>query len=137
MGQQVSQKLGNLFNEFNRLGERPNIAGHGWVAAGKVLETWNVVGVGQKSDIENQVTIGWNALTKPETCHINQNLRFLVLAAELLADEIPEFVDREFRGINDEVGHRPDGSQLGPLGADALGNRSSRPQRMRPAGLAK
>ena len=57
--------------------------------------------------------------------------------AEALPDEIPQLVNRELGGVDDQVRHGADGRELRALGPDAAADRSVRAERMRAARLAE
>src|ERR1700681_1444174 len=50
---------------------------------------------------------------------LRSDVRLVAPAAESLSDEFAELVHCELGSVDDQVGHGADGSQLGPLGADA------------------
>ena len=135
--QQIDQQLRDAVDEFDGLRKRPDVARHAGVAAGQLLELRNVVRVGQKADVEDQVAIGGHAVTVAEAGHVDHDLRFFALAHELLADEIAQLVNRELRGIDGQVRQLADGREHLALLADALADGLAGAERMRPARLAE
>src|SRR5262249_52755128 len=71
------------------------------------------------------------------TGHIDHDFRLRTLALEFLADEFPQFVDRKFRSVDDQVGHGANRRELLPLGEDAPADRLVSAARMPPPGLAE
>src|SRR5437773_4748080 len=90
--------------------------------AGEFLETGNVIGVGKKADIEDQIAIGGNAVSIAEAGQVDHDLGFFFGAAKLFLDEIPELVDRELGSVDGEIGQAPDGRKQLPLQTNALGD---------------
>src|SRR5439155_702827 len=84
--QQIDQKVGDALDELDGLRERSDIARDFGIAAGKLLERWNVIGIGEEPDIENQVAIGRHAMAVAEAGDIHHDLGFFALAAEFFHD---------------------------------------------------
>src|ERR1051326_5599384 len=105
MRQEVNQKLGNALDKFDGLRKRPDILGNRGISPGKLLETGDVIRVGEKSHIEDQVAVLWKAVAKPEAVYVNHDVRLAAAAAELFFHERPQLVDSELRRIDDEIRH--------------------------------
>ena len=134
-----NQKIKQAFDaaqKFARLRERPDVARHALVLAGKTPQLRNKMGIRQKAHIENQVGVHRHAVAIAETHERNQQ-RLLPARAETLRDELAEFVNIESRCINHEVRDFPDGRhQLAFLAkADAHGLVMA--ERMRPTRFTK
>src|SRR5205814_390444 len=99
----------------------------------KILESGNVVRVGQKTHVEHQVAIRRHTPAVPETDDVNHDVGFVPPPAETLLDKLAQVVDREFRGIDEQVRYGPDRLQLRPLREYTPGDAPSRAQRVRPA----
>src|SRR5438874_4466417 len=88
MREKVGEQIGNALHELGGLGEGPNIAGHSGIAAGEILESRDVVRVGQKSNVEHQVAILRYAVAEAEAVDVNHDVRFVAAAAEVFADKV-------------------------------------------------
>src|SRR5579885_607797 len=102
-----------------------------------MLETRNIVRVWQESDVKHQVAIGWNAVPVSKARDVDHDLRSLALSAEPFPDEFPKLMNREFRGIDDQVGHGPDWSEFGAFRVDALKDGPVGSEWMRPPRFAE
>src|SRR5437764_4627365 len=69
--QEVDQQIGNTGNELAGLWKRPDIPRHSGVLAGEVLEAGDVVRVGQKSYVEDQIAVGRHTIAEPEAGHVD------------------------------------------------------------------
>src|SRR5581483_2599044 len=103
----------------------------------QMLKTGNVIRVRQESHVEDQIAIRVHAVPIAEAGNVHHDLRLLALPAKLLADELAQLVDRELRGVDDQIGHRADRRQLPALGQDTPANRLILAQRVGPARLAE
>src|ERR1051326_6859760 len=88
MRQEVNQKLGNALDEFDGLRKRPDILRNRGISPGKLLEARDVIRVGEKSHIEDQVAVLWKAVTKPEAVYVNHDVRLAAAAAELFFHDL-------------------------------------------------
>src|SRR4051812_43536078 len=57
MRQQINQKIRDPLYKLAGLRERANITRHRRVSAGQLFESWNVVRVRQKTDVEHQIAV--------------------------------------------------------------------------------
>src|SRR5207253_2320789 len=119
MRQQIDQQLGDAIDELHRLWERTDVAGDRRMPSGQVFEAGDVVWIGQKANVEDQIAVGRYTMTVAEAGHVDHDFRFVPLAAELLADELPQFMHRELGGVDDQVRHRANGRELLALRANA------------------
>jgi hypothetical protein len=77
---------------------------HARVSPCQTLELGEVIRIGKEADVKNQVAIGWHAIPVAEAGDVDQDFGLVPLAAETLANELAQFVNREFRGIDDQIG---------------------------------
>ena len=108
---EVNQQVRDALDEFAGLREGANVSRDARVTSREFLEARDVVRVGKKPDVENEVGIGGDAMPVAEAGDINQNLRFLAPALELLFDEAAQVVHVEFRGADDQIREGPDGRE--------------------------
>ena len=106
MRDEVDQQIGDAGDEFARLRERAYVFRYALIAAGKGPEFGNKVRIGEKPHIEHQIRVFRNALPEPEADARNQQALLRGLLLEALADQGTQFMNIEFRGINDKVGKR-------------------------------
>src|SRR5437870_12920634 len=66
MREEIKEQVHEPRDEFLRLREARHEAANGSVPAGLALELRNVVGIGEKAHVENQVCVWRNAEPKPE-----------------------------------------------------------------------
>src|SRR5581483_5297832 len=118
--QQIDQQLRDPLDEFAGLGEGADISRDARMASCKFLESRNVVGVRKKANVENQIAIRGEAVPVAEAGDVNEDLRFLALALELLLDETAQVVHVEFRSVNDQIGEGADGREHFALPKDTL-----------------
>src|SRR5579872_6434234 len=93
---QVHEKIGNPIDEFHRLRKGTDVARHGRMAAGQLLETGDVVRVGKKSHVEYEVGIRRDAMAIAEAGDVHHDLLLVALTHELFANEIAQLMDRKF-----------------------------------------
>src|SRR6266403_2953762 len=82
--QKIDQQVGNPLDELSCLRERADITRDLRIAAGQLLESRDVVGIGKEPDVEHQVAIGGYTVPVAKAGDVDHDLRFLALAAELL-----------------------------------------------------
>src|SRR5271168_5598349 len=90
------------------------------------------VGIGQKTDIKNQVGIVRHAVFVSKAHDRNQNR---LLRSRLLFEAVgqvrPQLMNVKFRRVNDQIRNLAERSKMAPLGAERSTHRSARSQRMR------
>ncbi len=91
--------------------------------------------IGQEAHVENEVGIGRNAVAIAKADARNQH-RALFGIAEAFGDEVAQFVNVEFRGVDHDVGKLADGLQQLAFVIEALAHAEMFSDGMRPAGLA-
>ena len=110
------EEVGNSGNELARLRKRADVARNFRIAARQWAEFGNEVGVGEKTNVENQIGILGHPLTEAETDTGDKDAlvgRFFLLKA--LVDVRAQFMNVEFRGIDDEVGQVANGTEMTAL----------------------
>ena len=110
--QQVNQQIGDAGDEFPGLRKRANVLGEARMTSGERPEFGDEMRVGQEADIEHQVGVFGNALTKSETHARDQNALFRGLLFETLGDVSAEFVNVELGSVDDEIGDSANGAQM-------------------------
>ena len=137
MRQQVDEQLGNTRDELARLRERADVPGDSGIASRQRPKFRNKVRVGQEADVEDQVGVFRNTLTKSEAHAGNENAFFRGLFLKTLGDVSAKLVHIELRGVDDEVGNRPNGAQVAAFRLERGLHGCVRAQGMRPARLAE
>src|SRR5581483_31828 len=137
MRKEIDEQLGNALNKFPGLRERTNISGHAGVTARQLLKSRYVVGVGQKTDVKDKIAVGRNAVTISEARHVDHDLGLFTIPAEFFADELAQFMHREFRGVDDKIRHRAYWSQCPTLRLNTFGDSPIGAERVRPARFAE
>src|SRR5580698_8945741 len=105
--QQIDEQIGDLFDELAGLRKRADVASDGGILPGELLELRNGIGVGQEANVEDEIAIRRQAVTEPEAGDVDQDLRRLAFAGELLANEIAQLVDVELRCVDGDLGQSP------------------------------
>src|SRR5665213_1509219 len=138
MGQQVSQQFRDAGDEFGGLRKGTDVTRDSRILARQLFEFGDVVRVGQKTNVKNQVAVGWHSVAESEARNVNENTGFVAVAGEFLFDEVAEFMDIEPGSLDDKVGKRAHGGEQGALLLDALADRLfAGAQGMRPARFAE
>ena len=114
-----------------------HVADNGWIATGQAAEAGDEVRVRQAADVEHQIGVNRHAVLEAKAHEIDHHLGLRCAAARHPHEDVPQFVDREVRRVQDQIGHRADGVELAPLFRDALAHRTIGRQRMRATGLAE
>src|SRR5205807_1841097 len=102
MGNQISQQTLEAPEEFTRLGEGSDIAGHFGIASRKLAQPGNKMRIGQKAHIENQVRVGRQTVPISEA-HQGNHQRPFASALKPIDDELPQFMDIKPRRVDDDV----------------------------------
>src|SRR5580658_7382053 len=94
--------------------------------------------IGQKANIEYEIGIVRQAVLITET-HAGYEDRLLATGVllEAVGQVGAQFMDIEFRSVNDQVSERANRLEMAAFSAQRCADRRTRSQRMRPAGLAK
>src|SRR5580692_6682018 len=71
MRQQIDQQVGDARNKFRGLRKGPDITRHARMLAGEMFERRNVIRVRKEANVEDQVTIGRNAVPVSEAVHLH------------------------------------------------------------------
>ena len=58
-------------DELTGLRERPNVARHAWMTPAQILELGDIVRIRQKTDVENKVAVGGDAMAKAKTVDVD------------------------------------------------------------------
>src|ERR1035438_135878 len=119
MRQQKDQQLREQAHKLGSLWKRTDVPCNTRVFSGEVLESRNVIGIGKKPDVKNQIAIRRNAVAEAEAGDVDLYGGVIALPAEPLPDKIAQLVDGEPGSIDDEVRHGANGCQLRALALDA------------------
>lgn len=120
VGNEIDQKFLNAIQKLDGLREAAHVAGDLGVEPSEVAVFRDVVRIGQKADIEDQVAGFGHAVAEAETGDGNAEGRLVLMIAEAGLDVIPEFMDVELGGIDDGVGEFANALQVDALGIDAV-----------------
>src|ERR1035437_1612801 len=112
MRQQVDQQVRDPAHKLRGLRKRTDVSCNIRVFPGQVLKSRNVIRIGEKSDVKNQVAIRRHTVAKPEAGDVNLNGGLIALSAEALTDKIAQLMDGEPGGIDDQVRHGANRGQL-------------------------
>src|SRR5271165_7147371 len=100
---------------------------------GVLLEFRNIIRIGKKAHVENQVAVGGNSVAITEAGDVDTNFCLVAIAVKFVDNQVPQLVDVQLGSVDSMLRQLPDGSELVALGFDALGHRQSGAQRMRTA----
>src|SRR5208283_3322136 len=100
MGNQEKKQIRQILHELLGLGERTDIALHRSVPSGFAFQLGNVVWVGEKSHVENQIRVRWHTESKSEGNHRSQDGLACGQSAELRLNELTQFMHVHAAGID-------------------------------------
>lgn len=133
---QKAKKALDLAQELTRLRKRTDVTRNAPVLSAERTQTWNEMRIGKKTHIKNEIRIRGNSIAEAEANDGNKQ-RALTGFLKAIDNELPQFVDVEFRGVNDDIGKAANRRHAPALFANAVGNREPVAERMRTARLAK
>ena len=131
MRQEIKEQVHEPRDEFLRLREARHEAVNGSVPAGLALELRNVVGIGEKAHVEDQVCVGRQAKPEPEGDDGEQDRFSPGHPAKPRLDELPELVNIHPRRVDDGGRDLSHGLEQQALEPDALAHRQIAPQGVR------
>src|SRR5579884_2353923 len=82
---QVNQQIGNAADKLASLRKRADIASHLGIAPCQVFEGGNVIRVGQKTDVENQIAVRRHSMAVAEAIDRYQHAALLFRSGETVA----------------------------------------------------
>src|ERR1017187_8713998 len=107
------------------------------MAAGERAEFRHEMRVRQKADVEDQVGLFGDTMTKAKAHTGNQNTFLRRLLAKTLGDVSAQFVNVKLGRIDDDIDRKADACEVTTFGLDRGIDRSVAAQRMRSARLAE
>src|SRR5690348_4679636 len=132
---EVGKKALNAAEKFAGLRKRTDVLLDLGILAGIAAKTRDEMGIGQETDVENEIRIRGNAKLVAET-HDGHEHRTLVRILETLCDEVAQLVDVELSGIDDHVSEFADGLHESALVTQAFADRERFAEGMRAPCLA-
>src|SRR5208282_6489836 len=136
MRDQIREQVLDPAKEFAGLWKGTDVASDATVLAAERAEAQDEVRVRQKPHVENKVRIGGNSVAEPEAYHRNKQ-RPAARVLKAIDDELAQFVNVEFRRVDNDVREAPDRGHPAAFSANAFGDRSAVAERMRAASLAE
>src|SRR5271170_4462194 len=133
---QVQQQAFDAAEEFAGLREGTDVASDAGIFAAEFPQARDEMRIGQKANIEDQVRIRGNAIAKAEADGRDEQ-RATAGILEAIDDELAQFVNVEFRGVDDDIGETANGRHAAAFEANALGDGIIGAERVRTAGFAE
>src|ERR1700690_1640329 len=122
MWNQIREQAFDAAQKFPRLWERTNVACYARILAAEGAQPRNEMRIGKKANVEDEIGVRGNPIPKAKTDDGNYH-RPAVRILKTVNNELAEFVDIEFRGVNHDVGKPPDGCHPAALFTNALRHR--------------
>ena len=123
--QQVLYHIRQLIHENLRLLEAENIAAHILIKAAVVAHILDVIGVGQKADIEHEVCVQRHTVLKAEAHNIDHDGAAVRCIGKIGVQLILKLTERQVRGVYDVIGKLPYRLELLPLTLNGVLDRAA------------
>src|ERR1700722_1847074 len=91
----------------------------------------------KEANVEEQIGVVWPSMLEAEADAGHEDVLVRLLFMKAFGDVRPQFMDIEPGGIDDQVRHGADGTQVAALGGQRRLHRRVCSERMRPASLAE